>query len=139
MAIRMSIFEKAGVAGHWDQAADDDLSLTTAVKDIGLEVHFVPQCLVATDGDSSIAEIFEWTNRQLILTKVYYPKLWGPSRRPGGNHGFLADCYDCRFCLLSGLPRHVHGPGPGRRFDPHPPRSRLPYSRQTPLAAGLDR
>jgi ceramide glucosyltransferase len=77
MAIRRVIFEKAGVAGHWDQAADDDLSLTTAVKDIGLEVHFVPQCLVATDGDQSIAEIFEWTNRQLILTKVYYPKLWG--------------------------------------------------------------
>jgi ceramide glucosyltransferase len=77
MAIRRTIFEKAGVAAHWDQAADDDLSLTTAVKDLGLDVHFVPQCLVATDGDSSVAEIFEWTNRQLILTKVYYPKLWG--------------------------------------------------------------
>ncbi|MBU6452349.1 MAG: glycosyltransferase family 2 protein [Cyanobacteria bacterium REEB67] len=77
MAIRKTVFEKAGVAAHWDQAADDDLSLTTAVKELGLDVHFVPQCLVATDGDSSVAEIFEWTNRQLILTKVYYPKLWG--------------------------------------------------------------
>jgi len=76
MAIRRSVFEKAGVAAAWDQAADDDLSLTTAVKDIGLSVHFVPQCLVATDGDQSVAEIVEWTNRQLILTKVYYPKLW---------------------------------------------------------------
>ena len=76
MAIRRSIFEKAKVAAAWDQAADDDLSLTTAVKDIGLTVHFVPQCLVATDGDSSVSEIIEWTNRQLILTKVYYPKLW---------------------------------------------------------------
>ena len=76
MAIRRDIFKKAAVAESWDQAADDDLSLTTAVKKIGLAVHFVPQCLVATDGDSSIAEIFEWTNRQLILTKVYYPELW---------------------------------------------------------------
>ena len=76
MAIRRSVFEKAKVAAAWDQAADDDLSLTTAVKEIGLSVHFVPQCLVATDGDQSFSEIIEWTNRQLILTKVYYPKLW---------------------------------------------------------------
>lgn len=76
MAIRKATFEKAGVAHHWDHACDDDLSLTTAVKDIGLRVHFVPRCLVASDGDQSVAEILEWTNRQLILTKVYYPKLW---------------------------------------------------------------
>lgn len=76
MAIRREIFEKAGVAKHWDQSADDDLSLTTAIKALGLRVHFVPQCLVASDGDADVGEIFEWTNRQLILTKVYYPELW---------------------------------------------------------------
>ena len=76
MAIRRSVFEKAGVRAAWDRAADDDLSLTTAVKALGLAVHFVPQCLVASDGDADIKEIFDWTNRQLILTKVYYPKLW---------------------------------------------------------------
>jgi ceramide glucosyltransferase len=76
MAISRAVFDRAQVAAAWDQAADDDLSLTTAVKKIGLAVHFVPQCLVATDGDSSVAEIIEWTNRQLILTKVYYPQLW---------------------------------------------------------------
>ncbi|CAN5414296.1 hypothetical protein BH10CYA1_BH10CYA1_01830 [soil metagenome] len=76
MAIRRQTFADAKVAEHWDRAADDDLSLTTAVKEIGLKVRFVPQCLVASDGDATIAEIVEWTNRQLILTKVYYPKLW---------------------------------------------------------------
>lgn len=76
MAIRRSVFDKAQVLAAWDRAADDDLSLTTAVKALGLDVHFVPQCLVASDGDATIEEIFDWTNRQLILTKVYYPKLW---------------------------------------------------------------
>lgn len=76
MAIRRSVFEMAEVSASWNQAADDDLSLTTAVKKIGLAVHFVPQCLVASDGDASLSEILEWTNRQLILTKVYYPQLW---------------------------------------------------------------
>ncbi len=76
MATRRETFAAAKVAEHWDRSADDDLSLTTAVKDIGLKVRFVPQCLVASDGDATIPEIVEWTNRQLILTKVYYPKLW---------------------------------------------------------------
>lgn len=76
MAIRRETFDKAGVARTWDQAADDDLSLTVAVKKLQLDVHFVPQCLVASEGDATIPEIIEWTNRQLILTKVYYPELW---------------------------------------------------------------
>lgn len=76
MAIRRSVFNSTGVANSWEYAADDDLSLTTCVKKQGLRVHFVPQCLVASDGDSPIPEIIEWTNRQLILTKVYYPELW---------------------------------------------------------------
>lgn len=76
MAIRKSVFEKADIRGAWDKAADDDLSLTTSVKKLGLTVRFVPQCLVASDGDAPFSEIMEWTNRQLILTKVYYPQLW---------------------------------------------------------------
>lgn len=76
MAIRKEIFHQAKIAEHWSQAADDDLSLTTAVKALGLRVHFVPQCLVASHGDANWAEVIEWTNRQLILTKIYYPKLW---------------------------------------------------------------
>src|SRR5262249_6793072 len=76
MAVRREVFEKAGVAESWDRAADDDLSLTTALKALGLKIRFVPQCLVATHGDASLPEIVEWTNRRLILTKVYYPQLW---------------------------------------------------------------
>lgn len=76
MAIKKEIFEKAKVAQHWDRSADDDLSLTTAVKDLGLKVRFIPHCLVASHGDGDWAEVLEWTNRQLILTKVYYPQLW---------------------------------------------------------------
>jgi cellulose synthase/poly-beta-1,6-N-acetylglucosamine synthase-like glycosyltransferase len=76
MAIRKSTFDQAEVSRHWQKACDDDLSLTTAIKKLGLSVCFVPQCLVASEGDASLAEIVEWTNRQLILTKVYYPHLW---------------------------------------------------------------
>ncbi|MBI4534491.1 MAG: glycosyltransferase family 2 protein [Candidatus Melainabacteria bacterium] len=76
MAIHRSTFARALVAKSWEKAADDDLSLTTSVKKLGLKIHFVPQCLVASHGDATLSEIWEWTNRQLILTKVYYPQLW---------------------------------------------------------------
>jgi cellulose synthase/poly-beta-1,6-N-acetylglucosamine synthase-like glycosyltransferase len=76
MAITKKNFEKAHIYESWERSCDDDLALTTAVKDLGLEVRFVPQCLVFTQGDGTATEIIEWTNRQLILTKVYYPKLW---------------------------------------------------------------
>ncbi|MGE0262024.1 MAG: glycosyltransferase [Candidatus Obscuribacterales bacterium] len=76
MAVRKEIFARAGVKIAWERAADDDLSLTTCIKALGLAVHFVPQCLVASDGNASLKEIIDWTNRQLILTKVYYRPLW---------------------------------------------------------------
>lgn len=76
MAVRKDVFFQAGVLDHWDRAADDDLSLTTAVKKLGLCVRFVPECLVASQGEGDWREVIEWTNRQLILTKVYYPALW---------------------------------------------------------------
>jgi cellulose synthase/poly-beta-1,6-N-acetylglucosamine synthase-like glycosyltransferase len=76
MAARREVFEAAKVALNWQRAADDDLVLCTSIKKLGLRIHFVPQCLVASHGDATLPEIFEWTNRQLILTKVYYPELW---------------------------------------------------------------
>lgn len=97
MAIRRSVFEQAKVATHWDRAADDDLSLTTAVKEIGLSIRFVPQCLVASHGDATVPEIIEWTNRQLILTKVYYPKLW---RRAIFRAGIMAMWLIAIICSL---------------------------------------
>jgi hypothetical protein len=76
MAIRRAHFEAAKIEEHWSRSADDDLSMTTAVKKIGLQVKFVPQCLVISDGDIGLGEALEWTHRQLILTKIYYPALW---------------------------------------------------------------
>jgi ceramide glucosyltransferase len=76
MAISRENFLKARVQDHWDRSCDDDLSMTTAVKAMGLSVQFVPQCLVISDGDTNIKEAVEWMNRQAILTKIYYPALW---------------------------------------------------------------
>jgi ceramide glucosyltransferase len=76
MAVRFKLFQQAEVTKAWDKAADDDLSLTTAIRKLGKTVHFVPQCLVTTQSDDGWREVVEWMNRQLILTKVYFRPLW---------------------------------------------------------------
>ncbi len=76
MAIKVDTIKKINLFKLWENCADDDLSLTKAVKQLNLQVKFVPQCLVASYADGSFAEINEWTNRQLLLTKFYYPELW---------------------------------------------------------------
>jgi cellulose synthase/poly-beta-1,6-N-acetylglucosamine synthase-like glycosyltransferase len=76
MAVRRKLFCNAKVAEAWEQSADDDLTLTTAIRKQAKKVHFVPQCLVTTKSDEGWPEVVEWMNRQLILTKVYFRPLW---------------------------------------------------------------
>lgn len=104
MAITKVNFAKARIVEVWDQAADDDLSMTMAIKELGLRIVFVPQCLVASNGDASLSEVVEWTNRQLILTKVYYPALW---RKAIGRASVLAFWLVAFLgCALEGIINH---------------------------------
>jgi len=84
MAIRRKTFEEIRMADYWENTLSDDLTLTTAVRDAGLKIEFVPQCLVASHEDCTFSEMLEWTNRQTIISKVYHPKLW---RRIALAHG----------------------------------------------------
>ncbi len=84
MAIRRKTFEQLRMADYWENTLSDDLTLTTMVRDAGLNIEFVPQCLVASHEDCTFSEMLEWTNRQTIISKVYHPKLW---RRIALAHG----------------------------------------------------
>lgn len=75
-AIRRAQFEQAGVIQYWNGAASDDLALTLALRQAGLPIYFVPECLVPSLFDCNAAGFWEFTNRQIILTRVYLPRLW---------------------------------------------------------------
>ena len=77
-AIRKSTFEKLQVAKHWQGTVSDDFTLTRVLQDAGMPIKFVPACLVASIGDCSARELWEFTNRQLKITRVYAPHLWKP-------------------------------------------------------------
>jgi len=76
MAIRREIFEAARVAQFWRGAVSDDYRLTEAVRAAGLEVRFTPLAMVATGGECDAREFLSWARRQMIITRVYAPRLW---------------------------------------------------------------
>jgi cellulose synthase/poly-beta-1,6-N-acetylglucosamine synthase-like glycosyltransferase len=75
-AIRRTTFVALDMTGRWRGTLSDDFALTRALQNARLPVHFVPRCLVASYEDCSWRELFEFTTRQLKITRVYAPRLW---------------------------------------------------------------
>ena len=76
MAIRRSDFERLGVAAAWANSLSDDYSLTRAVRIGKGTIRFEPRCLLASREAASFGEFLRWTNRQIIITRIYASKLW---------------------------------------------------------------
>ena len=77
MAIRTADFRRLQVAErYWANTVSDDYALTRAARDAGGLIRFEPRCLVASREDSSLGEFLRWSNRQIIITRVYAPHLW---------------------------------------------------------------
>jgi ceramide glucosyltransferase len=77
MALRARDFKRLQVAErYWGSTVSDDYSLNRAVRDAGGKIRFEPRCLVLSREDSTFGEFLHWTNRQIIITRVYAPRLW---------------------------------------------------------------
>lgn len=75
-AILRKTFEGINVRARWENAVSDDYALTKAVRDAGLDIRFVPRCLVVARENPGLASLLEFTTRQIIITRVYNPRLW---------------------------------------------------------------
>jgi ceramide glucosyltransferase len=75
-AIRRERFEQCNVMEFWNGSVSDDLSLTRALRQSGLPILFAPECMVPTMFDCNAAGLLEFTNRQIIITRVYESRLW---------------------------------------------------------------
>jgi len=75
-AIRRENFERLGIRERWEGALSDDYVLSQAVREAGLRIKFVPACLTPTHADANFKELFEFTTRQMRITRVYAPRVW---------------------------------------------------------------
>jgi ceramide glucosyltransferase len=76
MAIRKTTFHRVRVLDYWQRSISDDYSMTQALKDAKLRIHYEPRCLIGSYGRCDWGELLEWSTRQMILTKVYSRKFW---------------------------------------------------------------
>lgn len=76
MAVMRSSFDKLGIRKRWQGALSDDYVLSKAVRESGMRIRFVPGCLVPTPAVTSFADLFEFTTRQMKITRIYAPSVW---------------------------------------------------------------
>jgi cellulose synthase/poly-beta-1,6-N-acetylglucosamine synthase-like glycosyltransferase len=75
-AIRLRTFQKLDMLEQWRGALSDDFALMRALRRERLPIHFAPDCLTASHEDCGYGELFEFTTRQLKITRVYAPRFW---------------------------------------------------------------
>jgi ceramide glucosyltransferase len=91
-AIRKSVFEQSGVLDEWQHSISDDYSMTTALQRAGRPIVFLPECLAISYVETDFAGLMEFTNRQILITRVYSPKMWA-----------IAGATHLLFCLTMAL------------------------------------
>jgi glycosyltransferase involved in cell wall biosynthesis len=76
-AIRRSVFDQSGVAEEWRHSVSDDYSMTRALERAGRSIVFLPECIVPSFVETDFTGLMEFTNRQVLITRVYAEKMWG--------------------------------------------------------------
>jgi hypothetical protein len=74
--MRRATFDQLEVRRAWEGAVSDDYAVTLAARRAKRGIVFVPRCLVPSYGECTWPELLEFTTRQIIITRVYEPRLW---------------------------------------------------------------
>ncbi len=76
-AIRRSVFDQSGVVEEWQHSVSDDYSMTRALERADRSIVFLPECIVPSFVETDFTGLMEFTNRQVLITRVYAEKMWG--------------------------------------------------------------
>jgi hypothetical protein len=57
----------------------DDYSLTRALERNNRSILFLPECLTLSFVETDLHGLVEFTNRQILITRVYADKVWAPA------------------------------------------------------------
>jgi len=76
-AIRRGVFDQSGVLEEWQHSVSDDYSMTRALERANRTIVFLPECIVPSFVETDFTGLMEFTNRQVLITRVYAEKMWG--------------------------------------------------------------
>ena len=75
-AIRKTTFKDSQVLEAWKGSVSDDFGMTWALENVGKEIVFCPECLAPTLHPWTFDSLLEFTNRQILITRVHSPRRW---------------------------------------------------------------
>ncbi len=96
-AIRREVFEHAQVREFWRTSVSDDFSMTQALQRAGRPIQFLPECLVPAFLETDFDGLMEFTNRQIVITRVYALNLW---IKTGAVHLYYTVTFVCGLAAL---------------------------------------
>jgi ceramide glucosyltransferase len=76
-AIRRGVFDQSGVLEEWQHSVSDDYSMTRALERANRAIVFLPECIVPSFVETDFTGLMEFTNRKVLITRVYAEKMWG--------------------------------------------------------------
>jgi hypothetical protein len=76
MAIRRDVFQRLNIRERWDGTLSDDFTVTKVINEAGLKIRLVPAALVPSFTAGGWRDLFEFTTRQMKITRVYASHLW---------------------------------------------------------------
>ncbi len=75
-AIRRSVFEQIGMLDAWQYSFSDDYSLTMMIERSRRQIVFLPECLTPSFVQTDFSGLFEFTGRQMRITRIYRLQMW---------------------------------------------------------------
>jgi cellulose synthase/poly-beta-1,6-N-acetylglucosamine synthase-like glycosyltransferase len=75
-AIRKTTFKDANVEESWKGAVSDDFTMTYALEIAGKPIVFCAECLAPTLQPWTFQSLLDFTNRQILITRIYSPRRW---------------------------------------------------------------
>lgn len=108
-AIRRKTIEEAHVLEAWKGALSDDLSLTAALERAGRPILFCPECLAVTQRPWNLRALLEFTNRQILVTRIYSLRRWAWGAAAHLGYSFtLAYAFMAIVATISGGDPWIH-------------------------------
>ena len=75
-AISRIVFEHTRVLDEWSHSVSDDYSMTRALERANRPIVFLPDCLTPSFVNTDLPGLLEFTNRQILITRIYSSKTW---------------------------------------------------------------
>ena len=76
MAIKRRVLEQTDIRERWLRAGCEDVPLVRALKQLGLQIRFVPSLIMIDRDEIRLGDCLRFLDRQLLWVRLYYPACW---------------------------------------------------------------